>query len=219
MTLSRLALAPTVLFVIAVAVPSAGASTTVGGTSTSGSQLGSCSFVLPNSAGADSASTSVFGYVSFRLPGETNSSMRTFGWKVVAQTGSVDRVQGTILATDSKLGEDRARVHRHQHHRHPARLAHGVRRHLFDGEWDDPPAPHLAGCDHPLGHLLPVDVRGWILDQVHGDCHGRREPIPFADGECPLRDLLRCWGRGNVRPPRRLLAGFGPLHGAVHGAR
>ena len=105
MKFSRIVLVPAALLLILVAVPFAGASTNVSGPSSSCGQLGSCYFVLNTSAGIGYASTSVFGSISFRLPGETNGSTGTFGWKVVGQTGTVDRVQGTIFATDSNSGK------------------------------------------------------------------------------------------------------------------
>jgi hypothetical protein len=105
MKFSRILLVPALLVLVIVAIPMASASTNVGGAASSCSQLASCYFVLNNSAGTGFASTSVFGSVTFRLPGELNTSHGSYTAKVVSTNGTTDRVQGTLLATDANSGK------------------------------------------------------------------------------------------------------------------
>jgi hypothetical protein len=103
--LGRVLLVPTLVLLVVAAVPNAAGSAALTGTATSCSQLASCNFVLNGTAGTGFASTSVFGWITFRLPGETNISHGSYAAKVVNQSGSIDHVLGTILATDANSGK------------------------------------------------------------------------------------------------------------------
>jgi hypothetical protein len=93
-----------ILLLVLAAVPMASASTGLSGTATSCSQPYSCYFVVNGTAGSGFASTSYNGLI-FRLPGETNLSHGAYTYTVVNQTGTVEHVQGAIIATDANTGK------------------------------------------------------------------------------------------------------------------
>jgi hypothetical protein len=104
MKFSSTVLAPAVLLLVLTALPTAAAASTQSGTATSCSQLTSCNFVLNGTAGTGYASTG-FGYASFRLPGETNTSHGTYASQLLNVSGSVDHLQGSIFAIDANSGK------------------------------------------------------------------------------------------------------------------
>jgi hypothetical protein len=95
---------PCLLLLLVTVVPTAAASGTLVGTATSCSQLTACYFVLNGTAGNGYASTSSFGYIAFRLPGETNITFGTYSATVVNRSGAIDHVQGTSFGIDANTG-------------------------------------------------------------------------------------------------------------------